>query len=233
MDAVHAIGFDLDHTLAIDNHLERVCFLRLLPSISSRGGRSLGTLADEMAAVDRLLQRQRSGEFTIDEAVRIFVAERGLPGGDWFVESFRKMAMESVNEFLVPLPGVEQTMEELQKRGILVAVLTNGWSPLQKRKAEQAGFRGPVLVSSEIGERKPSTGAFECLLHALGTEPPQTCYVGDDPRDDVAGAQDAGLQAVWIDWEGREYPDNLPPPSHRITALVELLALVPQCVRAS
>jgi putative hydrolase of the HAD superfamily len=233
VNPIHGIGFDLDHTLAIDNHLERVCFLRLLDCVASRGGRSLGTLADEIDAVDRLLQRQRSGELTIDEAVRVFVAERGASGGDWFVEAFRKMAVESVEEFLVPLPGVEQTMEELRKRGILVAVLTNGWNPLQKRKAEQTGFRGLVLVSSEIGKRKPSASAFECLLHALGTEPRETCYVGDDPRDDVAGAHDAGLQAVWIDWEGREYPDTLPPPDHRIHSLVELLALVPQCARAS
>jgi hypothetical protein len=66
MDAIRGIGFDLDHTLAIDNHLERVAFLRLLKSVSSRGGRVLDRLSDEVAAVDRLLQRQRSGEFTID-----------------------------------------------------------------------------------------------------------------------------------------------------------------------
>ncbi len=233
MDVIRGIGFDLDHTLAIDNHLERVCFLRLLQGVASRGGQSLGTLADEIDSVDRLLARQRGGEFTIDEAVRFFVAERGLTNGDWFVEGFRKMAVESVEEFVVPLPGVGQTMEELQKRGILVAVLTNGWDPLQKRKAEQAGFRGQVLVCSAIGERKPATVAFERLLRALGTDPQQTCYVGDDPRDDIAGAQHAGLQAVWVDWEGREYPADLPPPAHTIHNLVELLAVVPQCVRAS
>jgi putative hydrolase of the HAD superfamily len=233
MDAIRGIGFDLDHTLAIDNHLERVAFLRLLKSVSSRGGRVLDRLSDEVAAVDRLLQRQRSGEFTIDEAVRLFAAERGLANADWFVESFREMAVESVEDFLVSLPGVDQTMEELQKRGILVAVLTNGWNPLQQRKAEQAGFRGPVLVSGEIGQRKPSIGAFERLLHVLGTEPRHTCYVGDDPHDDIAGAQDAGLQTVWIDWEGRGYPDNMPRPAHTIHAFPELLEFVPQCARAS
>jgi HAD superfamily hydrolase (TIGR01509 family) len=233
MDAIQGIGFDLDHTLAIDNHLERVALLRLLKSVSSRGGQVLGTLADQIDAIDRLLQRQRSGEFTIDEAVRLFAAERGVSNGDWFVESFREMSVESVEEFLVSLPEVDQTMEELQKRGIVVAVLTNGWNPLQKRKAEQAGFRGPVLVSSEIGERKPSTAAFERLLHVLGTEPQHTCYVGDDPHDDIAGAQDAGLQTVWIDWERRAYPDSVPPPTHTIRAFPELLEFAPQCVRAS
>jgi HAD superfamily hydrolase (TIGR01509 family) len=233
MDAIQGIGFDLDHTLAIDNHLERVALLRLLKSVSSRGGRVLGTLSDQIDAIDHLLQRQRSGEFTIDEAVRLFAAERGLANGDWFVESFREMAVESVEDFLVSLPGVDQTMEQLQKRGILVAVLTNGWNPLQKRKAEQAGFRGPVLVSSEIGERKPSMAAFGRLLHVLGTDARHTCYVGDDPHDDIAGAQDAGLQTVWIDWEGREYPDDVPPPAHTIHAFPELLEFVPQCVRPS
>jgi HAD superfamily hydrolase (TIGR01509 family) len=233
MDAIDGIGFDLDHTLAIDNHLERVVFLRLLKSVASRGGRVLGTLSDQIVAIDALLQRQRSGEFPIDEAVRLFATERGLPSGDWLVEPFRKMAVESVEDFLVSLPRVDQTMEELQKRGIPVAVLTNGWNPLQTRKAEQAGFRGPILVSGEIGERKPSSGAFERLVHVLGTEPRHTCYVGDDPRDDIAGARDAGLQTVWIEWEGREYPSNLPPPDRTIHDLAELLEFVPQCERAS
>lgn len=233
MGAAHAIGFDLDHTLAIDNYLERVAFLRLLETVLLRGGRTVGTLAEEMDGVDSLLQRQRDGEFTIDEAVGVFVAEHGLECEDSFVESFRKRALASVEEFVIPLPGVAQTMEELRKRGILVAVLTNGWNPLQKRKAERAGFRGPVLVSSEIGARKPSKGAFERLLHVLGTEPQHTWYVGDNPQDDVAGARDAGLEAVWIDWECRAYPAALPPPAHTIRAFPELLTLVPQVASAS
>jgi putative hydrolase of the HAD superfamily len=138
-----------------------------------------------------------------------------------------------IEEFLIPLPGVKPTLEALEARGIAVAVLTNGWSPFQQRKAARAGFRGHVLVSSEIGERKPSLRAFEMLLEVLGTPPHQTAYVGDDPRDDVAGARDAGIQTVWINWERLKYPAELPPPQHTIAAFPELLELVPQFVRAS
>ncbi len=119
---------------------------------------------------------------------------------DWnqqtgYVERFRSSAVEMVDEFVVPLPGVKPTLEALRERKIAVAVLSNGWNPLQARKAERAGFRGPILVSSEIGERKPAPAAFQMLVRTLGTDLRQTWYVGDSPGDDVAGAQAAGMQA--------------------------------------
>ena len=78
MDAVCGIGFDLDHTLAIDNKLELVAFLRLLEAVLAEGGGTQGTLGDEIDAIDELLQRQRHGEFTIDDAVRRFVQAHGV-----------------------------------------------------------------------------------------------------------------------------------------------------------
>jgi HAD superfamily hydrolase (TIGR01509 family) len=232
MTAVRGIGFDIDHTLAIDNRLERVALLRLLEFVLARGGRTLGTLADEIESIDALLARQRSGEFTIDDAVRLFVSDHGLEPNRSFVETFRANAVEMVEEFVVPLPGVKRMLETLRRRGIAVAVLSNGWNPLQARKALQAGFDGPVLVSSEIGERKPQAGAFDLLVARLGMPSDETWYVGDDPRVDVAGAQEAGIGAIWINWERREYPQGLAPPRHTILTFDELLELIPAPVYA-
>jgi HAD superfamily hydrolase (TIGR01509 family) len=233
VEAVRGIGFDLDHTLAIDNRLERVAFLRLLEVVLSQGGRTVGTFGDEIDAIDALLQRQRQSDLTIDEAVGLFVSEHGVQPDEVFVESFRAMAVNMIDEFVVPLPGVRETIGTLRERGIAVAVLTNGWNPLQKGKAAKAGFDGPVLVSSEIGVRKPSAGAFRRLTNVLGSEPENTLYVGDDPYSDVAGARAAGLQTVWMNWERQEYPPSLAPPGYTVRSFAELLALVPECVRAS
>jgi HAD superfamily hydrolase (TIGR01509 family) len=233
MDAVLGIGFDLDHTLAIDNRLERVALLRLLGVLLNEGGRSVGTLADEIDNIDDLLARQRDGEFSIDDAVRRFVAQRGLEPASRHVEWFRDTAVDMVPEFVVPLPGVTPTLNALHERGIAVAVLSNGWDPLQSHKAERAGFAGPMLVSSEIGWQKPAPQAFEKLLRTLGTDARQTWYVGDDPRCDVAGAQALGMPAVWIDWERKEYPPALRPPEHTIREFQELLTLLPEPVRAT
>lgn len=232
MDVVRGIGFDLDHTLAIDNRLERVAFLRLLELLLSEGGESVGTLADEIENIDELLAVQRRGEFSIDEAVRRFVAERHLEPTQRYVETFRRRAVEMVEEFVVALPGVKAMLEALQEREIAVAILSNGWNPLQVRKAEQAGFsNGPVLVSSEIGEQKPAPRAFETLLAALGTVPGQTWYVGDDPHGDVAGAQAVGIGSIWLNWERKEYPAELESPQHTIKAFTELLELLPSPAR--
>ncbi len=233
MDAVRGIGFDLDHTLAIDNRLERVVFLRLLERILAEGGRYEGTLTDETDRIDELLTRQRRGEFSIDDAVRRFVAEHGVAPADSHVEWFRRTAVGLVDDMVVPLPGVGPTLEALRERGIATAVLTNGWNPMQQRKAERAGLRGVVLVSSEIGVQKPAVRAFEILLDTLKTPPGQTWYVGDDPCGDIAGAAAAGLRTVWIDWERKTYPADVPAPGQTITRFEQLLTLIPAPARVS
>lgn len=233
MEAVRGIGFDLDHTLAIDNKLERVAFLRLLELLEGEGGSTRGTLSDEIDAIDELLARQRSGAFSIDEAVRQFVQAHGVEPTHPHVEWFRRNSVEMVGEFVVALPGIEPTLRALRERGITVAVLTNGWNPMQARKAERAGFQGPILVSSEIGVQKPAPRAFEMLLGALGTDPDHAWYVGDDPQSDVAGAHAAGMRAVWVNWERKTYPGELAPPDHTIADFRELLELLPTPARTA
>lgn len=227
MQPVRGVGFDLDHTLAIDNRLERVAFLHLLEILLREGGRSVGTLTDEIDAIDDLLHRQRSGDFSIEVAVQRFVAVRGIAPTQWHADTFKDTAVRMVDDFVVPLPGAKETLHALREREIVAAVLSNGWNPLQQRKAERVGFRGPVLVSSEIGEQKPSMHAFKALEKTLGVSPAHTVYVGDDPRCDIQGAKEAGMHTVWIDWERQSYPPGLQRPDYTIAHLAELLELVP------
>ncbi|MBV8067953.1 MAG: HAD family hydrolase [Candidatus Eremiobacteraeota bacterium] len=232
MAAVRAIGFDLDHTLAIDNRLERVALLRLLEVILREGGESVGTLADEIDNIDELLKRQRRGDFSIDDAVRRFIAEHRVQPADRYVERFRFDAAHMVDEFVVPLPGVAPMLDAIRGRGIAMAVLSNGWNPLQSRKAERAGFSGTVLVSSDIGVQKPDSRAFTRLLEALGTRAEDTWYVGDNPYGDIAGAQRIGMETVWMNWERQTYPAELEPPTLTIRGFGELLGVLPEAARA-
>ena len=62
-------------------------------------------------------------------------------------------------------------------------------------------------------------------MTALGVPREQVWYVGDNPLGDVAGALAAGLRAVWFDWEGLTYPQDVPPPTLRIGSLRELEAV--------
>ncbi|MGA8532997.1 MAG: HAD family hydrolase [Candidatus Tumulicola sp.] len=220
--AVAGVGFDIDHTIAVDNKLERVAFMRILEMVVDDGGHALGTLGEETSRIDALLQHQRSGACSIDDAVREFVRERGVVPRDFYVERFRALAVAMVDEFVIPLPGAKRTFAALRERGIRMAVLSNGWNPLQIRKAERAGFEGPVLASADLGVQKPAARCFEGLLGALEVPPGNAWYVGDDPWADVEGARAAGLHAVWFDADNQTYPPELLPPEYTICSLEEL-----------
>jgi HAD superfamily hydrolase (TIGR01509 family) len=226
VDAACAVGFDIDHTLCIDNKLERVAFLHLLVAVIEEGGVARGSLAQESDYIDGLLAFARSGGGTIEEAVARFVAERGVQPSEEHVAGFKRVCLAMADSFVVPDPQARATIDELERLAIPVAVLSNGWNPLQIAKARLAGFGGTVLASADLGVQKPDPRAFAALARELDTDPARCFYIGDDPRADVSGAISAGFQAVWLDHEGKKYPTDLPPPTHVVHSLEEVLALV-------
>lgn len=82
------------------------------------------------------------------------------------------------------------------------------------------------LSPVESGWSKPHAAPFQLLLNLAKVEPHQALHIGDDPTCDVDGARRAGLHAVWLNRDGRLWPDHLPPPAHEISDLYSLLDLV-------
>lgn len=214
-----AIGFDFDHTLGIDNGLEKKAFYRYAAEL----GHALSV--DDAAAarrIDEVLARARAGAISIDDAVGAFFAgfAPAANGARW-----REICFALVPELVRPLDGARELLRGLRARGIPLAVLTNGWTPLQQRKIVAAlGEDAPatILVSDELAAIKPDPAAFDALVGALGVPRERVWYVGDNPAGDVGGALAAGLRAAWFDWEGLPYPPGVPPPTLRVGALREL-----------
>jgi putative hydrolase of the HAD superfamily len=55
-----------------------------------------------------------------------------------------------------------------------------------------------IVVSAEIGIRKPRREIFAAALNAMRLTPADAVYVGNDYIKDVMGAKLAGLQAIWV-----------------------------------
>jgi HAD superfamily hydrolase (TIGR01509 family) len=224
-----AVGFDFDHTLALDHGLERKAFERLADELGVPDALSAPRVQQ---AVDDLLRQFRADEMTLEAAVDGFVtgilAASGGRSPTPPAEHYRAICYSLVDELVKPIDGAAEVLAALAADGVPVAILTNGWSPLQQRKIARAlgRFDGTVLVSDEIGSLKPERHAFDRLAGALAREPAAIWYVGDNPDVDVAGAQAAGMRAVWFDWEGHAYPSALAPPAARIANLHEILPLV-------
>jgi putative hydrolase of the HAD superfamily len=59
-----------------------------------------------------------------------------------------------------------------------------------------------IIISSEVGWRKPAPQFFEALCERVGLRPGEMLFVGDDPVNDYGGATAAGLSAVLIEKRG-------------------------------
>ncbi len=66
-----------------------------------------------------------------------------------------------------------------------------------KRFARQLDVFTTTFVSSDLGLRKPDREAFEAVATAIGVHPSGILFF-DDGRENVAGALEAGLQAVHV-----------------------------------
>jgi HAD superfamily hydrolase (TIGR01509 family) len=226
-----AVGFDFDHTLGTDNHLERHAFSVLAAQF--------GTLLDvgeapTYDAIEALLVPFRAAEESMATMMVRFAARFLTNGattrvdGEELAGRYRQICYDLVTEMVVPIPGAIECIRALVAAGIPIAILTNGWSELQERKIEHAlgEFPGPILVSDLLGAYKPSAAAFRQLEEALGVTPAELWYVGDNPVADIAGARAYGLRAVWLNRGGDAYPAELAEPTAQIEHLDALADLV-------
>ena len=55
-----------------------------------------------------------------------------------------------------------------------------------------------AVYTSEIPVAKPHADAFRQILDALDVHPDEAVYVGDRLWDDIHGAQQVGMRAIWI-----------------------------------
>lgn len=222
-----AVGFDFDHTLGIDNKLERTVALEMLASLA-REREIVYEPQAAFSAIEAAIRAYRAGEARLETELESFFAS--VLGDDPVLPAaavrFREEVVRRAPEFVQILPGVPELLAQLSALGVPYAILTNGWSPLQEEKARLIGFDAAVLVSERIGARKPERAAFEILASHLGCPLECLWYVGDDPATDCSGARGASATAVWFDWEALSYPSSLPPPDFIIQALGELPALL-------
>ncbi|HEX7036549.1 MAG TPA: HAD family hydrolase, partial [Pseudomonadales bacterium] len=66
-----------------------------------------------------------------------------------------------------------------------------------------------VVVSEEVGVRKPDAEIFRIAADRLGIAPARSWFIGDNPTIDIVGARDAGFRAIWLRGT-RPWPDGQP-----------------------
>lgn len=111
-------------------------------------------------------------------------------------------------------PEALSVLSTLRQRGFRVGVLSNTLWP--RRHHEEVFARDGLerhitaaVYSSELEVAKPHHEAFRAILRALDVTPAETVFVGDRLWDDVHGAKEIGMRAIWI-------PHSRIPPEQTI-----------------
>jgi len=97
-------------------------------------------------------------------------------------------------------PGAAPVLAELSRRGCSLGIASNYDSRLRRVLAglPMLDYIKQVLISSEVGWRKPAPEFFAAMVRQAGAAPEETLYVGDDYENDYRAAMSAGLHALLL-----------------------------------
>lgn len=112
-----------------------------------------------------------------------------------------------------------------------LGVVSNGLGRQQRDKLASTGIVDRfecIVISAEIGERKPDVAIFQHACASVGCAPSEAVYVGDRYETDALGARRAGLTGVWLDRGGTQSPAHDGPIVAGLGGFVDLVnALCP------
>ncbi len=134
-------------------------------------------------------------------------------------------------ERMEPLGEVIQTLTLARRLSLKLGLFANilwGAEILRDRlrRLGISGVMDSVVCSTEIGWMKPYPGAFREILRRMDMRPAEAVMVGDDVIADVAGAQRAGLKAIWKRMDAGSDPPEGIRPNQMIEDIRQLLPAV-------
>lgn len=100
-------------------------------------------------------------------------------------------------------PGVKDSLARIAER-FKLGLVSNGTSATQRAKLKALAVDAlfdPVVISEEVGFRKPDPRIFELAIAKWGLAPGSVLFVGDDPVSDISGAKAAGMHALHVGHE--------------------------------
>jgi putative hydrolase of the HAD superfamily len=165
-----------------------------------------------------LFPRATEDEIDISAVMAASFRHHGVELTDDDVRLFLRAAQDVWSSYYALAASTHALLEALRARGLKLALVSNTASPqwLLEPILERQGLVqrvDAVVLSSEVGKRKPHPAIFEQALS-------DAVFVGDRLEADVLGASRVGMktvQAVWF--RADEVPDGIEPDYQAFTQM--------------
>jgi putative hydrolase of the HAD superfamily len=226
---IRAIGFDLFNTLisAEPGGVERA-MARILENLRQAGfplEEEAFKTAYRQAAIGFIKESRREGRETHNRFwISAALVDLGypVPPDDPRIDSAVEAYFSAFYDFCRLIPGTVGMLRELRDRYPLGLLSNFTHAPAARGLMDHLGltpFFDVILISGDLGWRKPHPYVFQQLIAALEVPQEQILFVGDDLEPDIRGAHAAGLQPVWMTYV-RE--NHAPPFPGSVTPDVEV-----------
>jgi putative hydrolase of the HAD superfamily len=153
-----------------------------------------------------------------------------------FAYSFRQedaiivRSADAFAEAFVPMmqmnPYVPRLLQQLKSEDYEIGLVSNFAHPNALRKTlkefDIAKYFDALIISGEVGWRKPSPKIFKKALQTLGAKASETVFIGDSPQHDIEGAKNAGMKTILVKKPSINKDEELGNPDKRISELNEL-----------
>ena len=131
---------------------------------------------------------------------------------------------------VVECPGHHaRLLESLRPRYRLAVVSNFDYSPTCLAILAREGIAHlfeTIVISDEIGWRKPKPIIFQTALARMKLRPAEALFVGDRADIDVLGARGVGMPTAWINRGAARLPTDVQPPDFEIRDLADLRAIL-------
>jgi HAD superfamily hydrolase (TIGR01509 family) len=171
-------------------------------------------------------------EVTAPERFALMFGRLGLDQGQLPAEALQLLLATHMRELSKAVVFPEHhrgLLHGLRQQHRLAVVSNFDYTPTARHVLEREGVADlfdSIVISDEVGWRKPKPVIFERALQRLGITPGEALFVGDRADIDVVGARGVGMRSAWINREAAALPEGMAPPEYEIRDLAELRSIL-------
>lgn len=193
MTEIKAVFFDLDGTLLDRN----ASLLKFIDDQFERFIKELN-LIDKQHFIKRFIELDCRGYVWKDQVYSQLLQEMKITALTW--EQLLEDYLLNFRHSCEPFRNVRKVLDMLRLMGMKIGLISNGKRQFQQDNLKALGiaeYFDTILISEEVGIRKPDPRIFQMGLDNLSVTADESIFVGDHPVNDVKAAKDAGLIVIW------------------------------------
>ncbi|USS40759.1 TIGR02253 family HAD-type hydrolase [Thermococcus aggregans] len=191
---MEAIFFDIDETLLSEMPLVMLFLPQVYEMLSKKLGISRGDA--RLKFLRELSERRNTYEW---HDWNFFFESFGL---NFKYEELLRAYPHKIRVF----PDVKPTLEWLKEEGYKLGVITSGpeYQKLKLRITKLDKYFDVVVTRDDVKTVKPDPKIFLYACEKLNVDPQDAMMIGDNLYQDVYGAKNVGMLAVWINRDESE-----------------------------